>query len=118
MFQCVQIYSGELLTEYVCTRWYRAPEIMVSRQRYDCKVDVWSVGCIWAELLLGKPLFQTSNHFELLSLMFQILGTPSFVGQDDDDQSGTYWVTDKDALNWMKTLKKTSYIGLSIESQR
>ena len=105
----VVIYSGELLTEYVCTRWYRAPEIMVSRQRYDCKVDVWSVGCIWAELLLGKPLFQTSNHFELLSLMFQILGTPSFVGRDDDDQQyGSYWVTDKDALNWMKTLKKTS----------
>jgi len=36
----------ELLTEYVCTRWYRAPEIMVSRQRYDYKVDVWSVGCV------------------------------------------------------------------------
>ena len=92
------------MTEYVCTRWYRAPEIMVSRQRYDCKVDVWSVGCIWAELLLGKPLFQTGNHFELLSMMFQILGTPSFIS-DDKDNCDAYWVTDKDALNWMKTLK-------------
>ena len=90
------------MTEYVCTRWYRAPEIMVSRQRYDCKVDVWSVGCIWSEMLLGRPIFQSSNHFELLSLMFSILGTPLF---NEDD---TYWIQDKDALNWMKTLKKSS----------
>eukprot|EP01083_Nonionella_stella_P159023 518298_1 len=92
--------KGELLTEYVCTRWYRAPEIMVSRQRYDCKVDVWSVGCIWAEMLLGRPLFQSSNHFELLNLMFSILGTP----MQTQSESDCYWITDKDALNWMKTL--------------
>ncbi len=83
----IYVYIGELLTEYVCTRWYREPEIIVSRQRYSCAVDVWSVGCIWAEMLLGRLIFESSNHFELLSLMFSILGTPSF----------TYWITDKDS---------------------
>jgi len=98
--------KGELLTEYVCTRWYRAPEIMVSRQRYGCKVDVWSVGCIWAEMLLGRPLFPSQNHFELLSKMFAVTGTPSFLqhmNTDEKDQS--YWVTDESALEWMRTLK-------------
>ena len=97
---------GELLTEYVCTRWYRAPEIMVSRQRYGCKVDVWSVGCIWAEMLLGRPLFPSQNHFELLQTMFAVLGTPEFLQRLNEDAPGTkYWVTDESAFEWMKTLK-------------
>jgi len=101
--------KGELLTEYVCTRWYRAPEIMVSRQRYGCKVDVWSVGCIWAELLLGRPLFPSQNHFELLSTMFAVLGTPAFLEHVDelDEDDPACWVTDESALKWMKTLKPT-----------
>ena len=45
------------MTGYVATRWYRAPEIMLNWMRYDTKVDVWSVGCIMAEMISGKPLF-------------------------------------------------------------
>jgi serine/threonine protein kinase len=46
------------LTEYVATRWYRAPEIMLSFKRYGKAIDLWSLGCILAELLSGKPLFK------------------------------------------------------------
>ncbi|NXW38246.1 MK15 kinase, partial [Phaetusa simplex] len=45
------------LTEYVATRWYRAPEILLSSRSYTKGVDMWSIGCILGELLLGKPLF-------------------------------------------------------------
>jgi mitogen-activated protein kinase 1/3 len=45
------------MTEYVATRWYRAPEIMLTFQEYTKAIDVWSVGCILAEMLSGKPLF-------------------------------------------------------------
>lgn len=45
------------MTGYVSTRYYRAPEIMLTWQKYDVAVDIWSVGCILAEMLEGKPLF-------------------------------------------------------------
>lgn len=45
------------MTGYVSTRYYRAPEIMLTWQKYDVAVDVWSAGCIFAEMLEGKPLF-------------------------------------------------------------
>ncbi|KAI0741938.1 kinase-like domain-containing protein [Daedaleopsis nitida] len=47
-----------LMTEYVATRWYRAPEIMVVYKAYTTAIDVWSIGCIMAELLMGKPIFK------------------------------------------------------------
>ena len=45
------------MTGYVATRWYRAPEIMLNWMHYSQTVDIWSVGCIMAELLTGRPLF-------------------------------------------------------------
>ena len=48
--------SGKF-TEYVATRWYRAPEILLGSNKYTKGVDMWSMGCILAELLLGKPVF-------------------------------------------------------------
>ncbi|PPQ68584.1 hypothetical protein CVT25_005427 [Psilocybe cyanescens] len=50
------------LTEYVATRWYRAPEIMLAYRRYDTAIDVWSIGCILAELLIGAPLFKGKDR--------------------------------------------------------
>ena len=46
-----------ILTDYITTRWYRAPEVMTSWTEYTTAIDVWSTGCIFAEMLLGKPLF-------------------------------------------------------------
>jgi len=50
--------NPSVMTEYVATRWYRAPEIMLAFRGYNTAIDIWSVGCILAELLLGKPLFK------------------------------------------------------------
>lgn len=45
------------MTEYVATRWYRAPEVMLTFKEYTRAIDMWSVGCVLAEMLSGKPLF-------------------------------------------------------------
>ncbi|EMG48861.1 Mitogen-activated protein kinase [Candida maltosa Xu316] len=66
-----------MLTEYVATRWYRAPEIMLSASNYSTAIDIWSVGCILAELLTYTPLFPGTDYINQLKLIFEVLGTPS-----------------------------------------
>ncbi|XP_056864897.1 mitogen-activated protein kinase 8 isoform X2 [Raphanus sativus] len=64
-------------TDYVATRWYRAPELCGSFfSKYTPAIDIWSVGCIFAEMLLGKPLFPGKNVVHQLDLMTDFLGTP------------------------------------------
>jgi len=65
------------LTEYVVTRWYRAPEIMLACQEYTKAIDVWSVGCIFAELLARSPLFPGEDYIAQLRLICDKLGKPS-----------------------------------------
>lgn len=65
------------MTEYVATRWYRAPEIMLTFQEYTTAIDVWSVGCILAEMLSGRPLFPGRDYHNQLWLIMEVLGTPS-----------------------------------------
>ncbi|KAF7362159.1 Mitogen-activated protein kinase SLT2/MPK1 [Mycena venus] len=65
------------MTEYVATRWYRAPEIMLSFANYTTAIDVWSVGCILAELLGGKPIFKGRDYVDQLNQILHYLGTPS-----------------------------------------
>lgn len=60
------------LTEYVVTRWYRAPEVLLSGGKYTASIDVWSVGCILAELLLRKPLFPGDNYLHQLQIIVQV----------------------------------------------
>ncbi|CAI9767270.1 unnamed protein product [Fraxinus pennsylvanica] len=64
-------------TDYVATRWYRAPELCGSFfSKYTPAIDVWSIGCIFAEMLTGKPLFPGKNVVHQLDLMTDFLGTP------------------------------------------
>jgi mitogen-activated protein kinase 1/3 len=72
------------MTEYVVTRYYRAPEIMLSSQQYTKAVDIWyaillylrSLGCTFAELMTGKVLFKGANYIQMIKLIFDILGVP------------------------------------------
>ncbi|CAK0762678.1 Mitogen-activated protein kinase 17 [Coccomyxa viridis] len=65
-------------TDYVATRWYRAPELCGSFfAKYSTAIDIWSIGCIFAEILLGKPLFPGRNVVHQLELITDLLGTPS-----------------------------------------
>ncbi|SPO32263.1 probable MAP kinase [Ustilago trichophora] len=65
------------MTEYVATRWYRAPEIMLTFKQYTKAIDVWAVGCILAEMLTGRPLFPGRDYHQQLSLILDVLGTPT-----------------------------------------
>ncbi|KAH6917234.1 cmgc/cdk/pitslre protein kinase [Coprinopsis sp. MPI-PUGE-AT-0042] len=65
------------LTQLVVTLWYRAPEILLGATEYSTAVDMWSVGCIFAELLLKEPLFQAKGELELISMIFKLLGPPT-----------------------------------------
>lgn len=66
-------------TDYVATRWYRAPELIMNHStRYSTAIDMWSVGCILAEMLgNGKPLFPGKDAYDQLQLMTSVLGSPT-----------------------------------------
>lgn len=68
--------SAIFWTDYVATRWYRAPELCGSFfSKYTPAIDIWSIGCIFAEMLTGKPLFPGKNVVHQLDLMTDLLGT-------------------------------------------
>ncbi len=63
-------------TKEVLTLWYRAPELLLGINEYSTPVDIWSVGCIFAELVIKKPLFKGDCEFEQIMKIYSILGTP------------------------------------------
>ncbi|CAI2729477.1 unnamed protein product [Schistosoma spindalis] len=65
------------LTEYVATRWYRAPEIMLTSKLYTKAIDIWSIGCIMAEMISNRVLFPGKHYIDQLNLILQVLGSPS-----------------------------------------
>ena len=65
------------MTEYVATRWYRAPELMLSLTEYTGAIDIWSVGCIFAEMLGRRQLFPGKNYLNQLQLILSVIGTPT-----------------------------------------
>ncbi|KAM9816194.1 mitogen-activated protein kinase 12 [Syngnathus typhle] len=80
------------MTGYVVTRWYRAPEVILSWMHYSQTVDIWSVGCIMAEMLIGKPLFKGNDHLDQLTEIMKITGTPSqeFIAKLQSDDAKCY----------------------------
>ncbi|KAF8011094.1 hypothetical protein BT93_J1648 [Corymbia citriodora subsp. variegata] len=67
--------NGQFMTEYVVTRWYRAPELLLSCDNYGTSIDVWSVGCIFAEILGRKPVFPGTECLNQLKLIINTLGS-------------------------------------------
>lgn len=66
-----------ILTDYVATRWYRAPEILLGSTVYTKAVDMWSVGCILGELVMGKPIFPGTSTLNQIEKVIKIIGHPS-----------------------------------------
>lgn len=64
-------------TQLVVTLWYRAPELLLGATEYSTAVDMWSVGCIFAEMILMKPLFPGRGEIDQMDQIFKLLGTPS-----------------------------------------
>ncbi|RWR95535.1 mitogen-activated protein kinase NTF6-like protein [Cinnamomum micranthum f. kanehirae] len=66
----------DFMTEYVVTRWYRAPELLLNCSEYTAAIDIWSVGCIFMEIIQREPLFPGKDYVEQLRLITQLLGSP------------------------------------------
>eukprot|EP01084_Bolivina_argentea_P149077 260497_1 len=91
--------------EYVVTRWYRAPELMCC-EGYNEKIDIWSLGCIFVELILRKPLFIAQNYLEQLKKIFELMGIPKDIS----------WIRNKDVKQWIctKINSNSDHNGISI----
>ncbi|KAJ8564767.1 hypothetical protein K7X08_001227 [Anisodus acutangulus] len=98
--------SAVFWTDYVATRWYRAPELCGSFfSKYTPAVDIWSIGCIFAEMLTGKPLFPGKNAVHQLDLITDLLGSPS--------SEAISRIKNEKARRYLSSMKKKAPIPLS-----
>lgn len=74
---CRGIYSKQPFTEYISTRWYRAPECLLTDGYYNYKMDLWGVGCVFFEIMSLYPLFPGNNELDQIHKIHNTLGTPS-----------------------------------------
>lgn len=93
-----------VMTEYVATRWYRAPEIVLGSSQYSKAVDMWSVGCILGELIIGKSIFPGKSTVNQIELIIDLLGKPK---QEDLDQIGG--AIDSNTINSMSGKQKYTF---------
>ncbi|KAL5964482.1 Mitogen-activated protein kinase 14 [Taenia solium] len=92
--------KNHLMTGYVATRWYRAPEVMLNWMHYNDSVDVWSVACILVELKTRQPLFRGLNHIDQVKQIMSIVGTP--------DEELMQKITSSSAREFIEKLNYTS----------
>ncbi|KAJ4969055.1 hypothetical protein NE237_015756 [Protea cynaroides] len=71
------LVKGEANISYICSRYYRAPELIFGATEYTTSIDIWSAGCVLAELLLGQPLFPGDSAVDQLVEVIKVLGTPT-----------------------------------------
>lgn len=69
--------GDQLFTNKVVTLWYRPPELLLGATSYDASIDMWSIGCVFAELYIGRPIFQGKTELEQITKIFDICGTPT-----------------------------------------
>lgn len=94
LVKSIQQFKDDVeMTQYVSTRWYRAPQIVCGFVDYGYEVDVWAVGCIFAEMLLKEPLFQGHSNIDQMKRIFRVLGTPTRRELD--------WVKEPRVMNWL-----------------
>merc|ERR1719320_1035423 len=91
-------FSQEKLTQYIFTRWYRAPQIICGIEVYKYEVDLWAVGCIFGEMLLQKPVFPGDSSMNQIKRIFEVMGTPAL--------NELSWVKDRKFRKWIRNLGK------------
>ncbi|XP_025725120.1 MAPK/MAK/MRK overlapping kinase [Callorhinus ursinus] len=74
---CRSVYSKQPYTEYISTRWYRAPECLLTDGFYTYKMDLWSAGCVFYEIASLQPLFPGANELDQISKIHDVIGTPA-----------------------------------------
>jgi mitogen-activated protein kinase 1/3 len=107
-----------LEAEYVAHRWYRAPEVLLTPTKYTEAIDLWSVGCILAEMLGGKPLFPGKDFWDQLTLIFNVLGTPTEEDYNNvesrDARAYIRSLPFKEPIPWKKVFPKASDLALDM----
>jgi serine/threonine protein kinase len=93
------------MTEYVVTRWYRAPEIMLAVKQYGPAIDMWSAGCIFGELMSRKPLFPGNDYIHELKIICDVVGSPT------EQELG--FITSSKARRFMQGMRKKSKVPWS-----
>lgn len=113
--------TDSALTEYVVTRWYRAPEVILNASKYTQELDIWSVGCIMAELLGRTPLFPGQDYLDQIRRIIGILGSPStedmaFIG---NDQARKYIksLPRRNKQSWSSLYPKANPVALDLLSK-
>ena len=92
--------EDDFKTEYVVTRWYRAPEVILNASEYTKAIDVWSIGCILAELLGRTALFPGDNYLDQIQRVISVLGTPSY--------EDIAYISNEKAIDFIKSLPRRS----------
>merc|ERR1712123_305126 len=90
--------DAPVYTEYVATRWYRAPEVMLNSRSYSVSMDMWSVGCILAEMIQNRPLFPGRHYLDQLNLILDVVGTPP--------QNQMAWIANQRAREYVEALAR------------
>jgi glycogen synthase kinase 3 beta len=72
-----ELIGGKRSITYVCSRYYRAPELILGCSSYDTKIDVWSVGCVIAEMVTCLPLFDGESNEDQFVKIVKVLGAPT-----------------------------------------
>ena len=113
--------EATVLTDYVATRWYRAPEILLGSTDYSYGVDMWAVGCILGEMLTGKPIFPGASTINQLELIISVTGNAEILknvspfsqkmieqirspGNSEDKWGRTFPTASPDAMDLLKSL--------------
>ncbi|CAK8539356.1 unnamed protein product [Lathyrus sativus] len=95
----------DFMTEYVVTRWYRAPELLLNCSEYTSAIDVWSVGCIFAEIMTRQPLFPGKDYVHQLRLITELIGSP--------DESSLGFLRSENAKRYLRQLPQFGKQNLS-----
>ena len=100
--------DGEGLTDYVVTRWYRPPELLLMNRHYTPAIDIWSTGCIFMELLNRKPIFPGKDYLDQLSRICAAVKTPPTTELD--------FLENPEAVKYLKSLDAKGKLGVEIST--
>jgi serine/threonine protein kinase len=112
--------DDSLMTCYVVTRWYRAPELLLGNKNYTAAIDMWAVGCVLAELIGRKPLFAGKDYVEMLKLQIEQLGNPKLDEQKHISEKAIKFLNDRKMfpeakrVNWKSKFPKAQEQALDM----
>ncbi|CAD8137015.1 unnamed protein product [Paramecium octaurelia] len=105
----VSTWEDDILTDYVATRWFRAPEILLGSKWYSIGVDMWAMGCMMSEMIMGKVLFSGGSTINQIEKIIEVLGPPT--QEDISSFGGQKQLFEKFSRNYKFTLKSILNCG-------